>query len=148
MYRKLADVRDETTLDEVVAEMTDRYGTPPQTVTNLIAVARFRLLARAYGLHDVSLQGKHVRFGPMALPDSKQMRLKRFYPESVYKPAADQVSLPRPTTRRVGGEPLRDAEMLAWCAEFLQTVLGDPPAPARAGAAVEVGSGAGQPAGS
>jgi transcription-repair coupling factor (superfamily II helicase) len=148
MYRKLADVRDETTLDEVVAEMTDRYGAPPQTVANLIAVARFRLLARAYGLHDVSLQGKHVRFGPMALPDSKQMRLKRFYPESVYKPAADQVSLPRPTTRRVGGEPLRDAEMLAWCAEFLQTVLGDPPAPARASAAVAVGSGAGQPAGS
>ena len=66
MYRKLADVRDETTLDEVVAEMTDRYGTPPEPVANLIAVARFRLLARAYGLHDVSLQGKHVRFGPMA----------------------------------------------------------------------------------
>ena len=30
-------------LDEVVAEMTDRYGEPPEPVANLIAVARFRL---------------------------------------------------------------------------------------------------------
>jgi transcription-repair coupling factor (superfamily II helicase) len=54
------------------------------------------------------------------------LRLKRFYPDSVYKVAADQVSLPRPTTRRVGGEPLRDTALLDWCAELLQTVLGDP----------------------
>ena len=126
MYRKLAEVRDEAGLNEVVAEMADRYGAAPPEVENLIAVARFRLLARAYGLADVSLQGRHIRFSPMVLPDSKQLRLKRFYPESVYKPASDQVSLPRPSNRRVGGEPLRDAEMLAWCAELLQTVLGDP----------------------
>jgi transcription-repair coupling factor (superfamily II helicase) len=62
----------------------------------------------------------------MPLPDSKQLRLKRFYPDAVYKHTSDQVSLPRPTNRRVGGEPLRDAEMLTWCAELLKTVLGDP----------------------
>ena len=40
----------------------------------------------------MSLQGKHVRFGPLPLPDSKQLRLKRYYPDAVYKPATDQVS--------------------------------------------------------
>jgi transcription-repair coupling factor (superfamily II helicase) len=60
------------------------------------------------------------------------LRLKRFYPDAVYKAAADQVSLPRPMTRRVGGEPLRDTALLDWCAELLQTVLGDP-VPAGAG---------------
>ena len=98
--------------DEVVAEMTDRYGEPPEPVANLVAVARFRLLARAYGLTDVSVQGKHVRFAPLPLPDSKQLRLKRYHPDAVYKPATDQVSVPRPTTRRVGGEPLRDQALL------------------------------------
>jgi hypothetical protein len=29
MYRKLAEARDDSRLDEVVAEMTDRYGEPP-----------------------------------------------------------------------------------------------------------------------
>src|SRR6185369_5776531 len=76
MYRKLAEARDERQLDEVVAEMTDRYGEPPAAVDNLFAVARFRLLARAKGLADVSLQGRHVRFAPMPLPDSLQLRLK------------------------------------------------------------------------
>jgi transcription-repair coupling factor (superfamily II helicase) len=128
MYRKLAEVRDEATLKEVVAEMTDRYGEPPEPVANLIAVARFRQLARAYGLTDVSVQGRHLRFSPLPLPDSKQMRLKRYHPDAVYKPANDQVSVPRPSTRRVGGEPLRDQALLAWCAQLLKDVLGDVPA--------------------
>jgi transcription-repair coupling factor (superfamily II helicase) len=126
MYRKLAGVRDAATLNEIVAEMRDRYGEPPAEVASLIEVARFRLLMRAYGLTDVSLQGRHVRLGPLSLPDSKQLRLKRFYPDAVYKSAADTVSLPRPMTKRVGGEPLRDTALLDWVAELLKTVLGEP----------------------
>ncbi|MBW4704888.1 transcription-repair coupling factor [Micromonospora sp. RL09-050-HVF-A] len=126
MYRKLAEARDDERLREVVAEMTDRYGEPPAPVQNLVAVARFRLLARRYGLSDVSVQGKHLRFGPLPLPDSKQLRLKRYHPDSVYKPATDQVSVPRPSTRRVGGEPLRDQALLEWCAQLLSDVLGEP----------------------
>ncbi|HEX6969879.1 MAG TPA: transcription-repair coupling factor [Micromonosporaceae bacterium] len=126
MYRKLAEARDETQLREVVAEMTDRYGEPPVPVQNLVAVARFRLLARGYGLTDVSVQGRHVRFSPLVLPDSKQLRLKRYHPDAVYKQAVEQVSVPRPLTRRVGGEPLRDQALLDWCAQLLRDVLGDP----------------------
>ncbi|MGK5517903.1 transcription-repair coupling factor [Micromonospora sp. URMC 107] len=126
MYRKLAEARDEERLREVVAEMTDRYGEPPAPVQNLVAVARFRLLARRYGLTDVSMQGKHIRFGPLPLPDSKQLRLKRYHPDSVYKQALDQVSVPRPSTRRMGGEPLRDQALLQWCAQLLSDVLGEP----------------------
>ena len=126
MYRKLASARDTATLDEAVTEMRDRYGEPPAEVANLVAVARFRLLAKSYGLTDVSLQGRHIRFSPLPLPDSKQLRLKRFYPDAVYKPAAGQVSLPRPMTARVGGEPVRDTALLDWCAELLRGVLGEP----------------------
>ncbi|GGM19684.1 transcription-repair-coupling factor [Micromonospora sonchi] len=130
MYRKLAEARDEERLREVAAEMTDRYGDPPAPVQNLIAVAKFRLLARRYGLTDVSMQGKHLRFGPLPLPDSKQLRLKRYHPDSVYKSALEQISVPRPSTRRVGGEPLRDQALLEWCAQLLTDVLGAPVAAA------------------
>jgi transcription-repair coupling factor (superfamily II helicase) len=64
MYRKLAGARSNEALDEVTAEMRDRYGEPPTEVANLIAVARLRLLLKAYGLTEVSLQGKHIRFTP------------------------------------------------------------------------------------
>jgi len=134
MYRKLASARSVEELDGVVAEMTDRYGDPVEQVANLVAVARFRLLARSYGLTDVALQGKHIRFSPVALPDSKQLRLKRLYPDAVYKQVGETISVPRPSTRRVGGEPLRDVALLDWCARLLSDVLGDPVSgdPARA----------------
>ncbi|HET9516195.1 MAG TPA: hypothetical protein VFO77_00565, partial [Actinoplanes sp.] len=86
---------------------------------------RFRLLARAYGLTDVSVQGKHLRFSPMPLPDSTQLRLKRYHPDAVYKAANDQVSVPRPMTRRLGGEPVRDQALLQWCAQLLKDILGE-----------------------
>jgi transcription-repair coupling factor (superfamily II helicase) len=126
MYRKLASARSAAELDEAVVEMRDRYGEPPEAVANLVAVARFRLVARSYGLTDVSVQGRHVRFAPLALPDSKQLRLKRYHPDAVYKLATEQVSVPRPSTRRIGGEPLRDQALLEWCAQLLKDVLGEP----------------------
>jgi transcription-repair coupling factor (superfamily II helicase) len=60
------------------------------------------------------------------LLDSKQLRLKRFYPDAVYKPATETVSVPRPMTKRVGGEPLRDTALIDWCVDLLRTVLGEP----------------------
>jgi transcription-repair coupling factor (superfamily II helicase) len=141
-YRRLASARDGAELDEVVAELTDRYGQPPPEVANLVAVARFRLLARSYGLADVSLQGRHIRFSPVQLPDSKQLRLSRYHPDAVYKTAVATVSVPRPATRKVGGQPVRDTGLLDWCAGLLRDVLGEP-AGAGAGAGTGAAAGAG-----
>ena len=126
MYRKVAEAKSAERLAEVEVEMRDRYGAPPEQVLNLFAVARFRLVARAHGLTDVSLQGRHIRFSPIPLPDSKQLRLKRYYPDAVYKAVADQVSVLRPMTQRVGGEPVRDLALLQWCEELLTTLLDQP----------------------
>jgi transcription-repair coupling factor (superfamily II helicase) len=126
MYRKLAEVRDEAGVEQVRAELLDRYGQLPAPVANLLRVAGFRLVARHHGVTDVSLQGRHVRFSPISLPESRQVRLKRLYPDAVYKPATDTISLPRPATRRVGGEPLRDVPLLDWCRELIENVAGEP----------------------
>ncbi len=125
IYRKLASARTPEALQEVVAEVTDRYGEPPSQVANLVAVAKLRLLARRYGLSEISLQGKHIRFSPLELADSKQLRLKRYHPDAVYKTATNQVSVPAPMTRRVGGEPMRDQQLLDWCAQLLRDLLGE-----------------------
>ncbi|ADD45438.1 transcription-repair coupling factor [Stackebrandtia nassauensis DSM 44728] len=129
MYRKLAEVRDDAELDEVRTEMADRYGDLPAEVDNLVHVARFRLLARAAGLSDVSLQGRHIRLSSITLSDSKQLRLKRHYPDSVYKKAAELISVPRPHTARVGGSPMEGPALLQWCAELIKDVT-EAPAPA------------------
>ena len=69
--------------------------------------------------------GKQVRFAPISLPESKELRLKRLYPGTLLKPALDVALVPAPMTARVGGKPLRDAEVLAWATEFVRAVLLD-----------------------
>ncbi|MDQ1293266.1 MAG: hypothetical protein QG608_1147, partial [Actinomycetota bacterium] len=121
-YRKIAEVESIEQLRQIHQELKDRYGAPPEPVTNLLAVAQFRVLARKAGLTEVVLQGNHVRFGPVELPQSSELRLKRLHPGSILKPAVKTLLVPRPTTARVGGRPLRDLEMLEWATELLRGV--------------------------
>ena len=133
-YRRLAAASDDAAVDAVREELLDRYGALPKPVENLLAVARFRVVARRYGLTEVALQGKQVRFAPMPLRESQTMRLQRLYPRSVVKATLDTVLVPMPTTGRLGGAPLRDTALLEWAAALLDAVLGDQVA-AAAGAA-------------
>ena len=75
-------------------------------------------------MSDVTAQGKFVRFAPVDLPESAQLRLKRLYPGTVLKPAIRAVLVPFPTTARIGGRPLRGAEVLAWATELIDAVIG------------------------
>jgi transcription-repair coupling factor (superfamily II helicase) len=105
-------------------ELADRYGPLPEPVENLLLVAGLRMLARKVGVTDITLQGSNVRFGPVELRESQELRLSRLHPRSVLKPATRQVLVPRPTTAKIGGKPVVGRELLQWTAEFLTTVLG------------------------
>ncbi|HEX5493542.1 MAG TPA: transcription-repair coupling factor [Mycobacteriales bacterium] len=128
-YRKLAAVADEAGVEAVRAELTDRYGPPSEPVGNLLAVARFRALARRYGIAEISMQGQAIRLSPVRLRESQELRMQRLYPRSVYKNAVDTISVHRPGRP---GEPMRDTALLDWLADLLGQVLGPPPTPAAA----------------
>ncbi|MCU1656402.1 MAG: transcription-repair coupling factor [Pseudonocardiales bacterium] len=131
-YRALASAATDDAVDAVRAELVDRYGPIPPPVENLLAVARFKVICRRYGVTEVSLQGQSVRFTPLDLPESAQIRLKRLYDRSLYKQAVSTVAVPRPrgvvkpdgsfALTSFGGEPLRDVALLNWGADVLQQV--------------------------
>ncbi|MEU1815237.1 transcription-repair coupling factor [Streptomyces roseifaciens] len=123
-YRAIASANSEEDVRAVREELTDRYGKLPEPVENLLLVAGLRMLARACGVSDITLQGSNVRFGPVELRESQELRLKRLYPRTVMKPATKQILVPRPATRQIGGKPLVGRELLAWTGEFLTTILG------------------------
>ena len=135
MYKKLAAVVDGVELADIEAELLDRYGSPPQAVVNLLEVARLRTVARAAGIADISVQGNHVRFGPVELRESQELRLMRLHPGSIIKPALGTILVPKPMTARVGGRPVRDREVLAWAGEVISSVVMDNVAQAAAVAA-------------
>ncbi|MFF4170923.1 transcription-repair coupling factor [Streptomyces sp. NPDC001744] len=123
-YRAIASATSEEDIRAVREELTDRYGKLPEPVENLLLVAGLRMLARACGVGEIVLQGQNVRFAPVELRESQELRLKRLHPRAVLKPAAHQVLVPRPTAGRIGGKPVVGRELLAWTGEFLTTILG------------------------
>jgi len=129
VYRRLAEAGDEAAAAAVGDELRDRFGAWPEPVENLFAVARFRAHVRRAGLTEVTAAGRHIRFGPVELADSARMRLERLHPGSLVKAVSRTILVPRPTTARVGGEPLRDVALLDWASGVLEFVLSVPVTP-------------------
>ncbi|MEW1721084.1 transcription-repair coupling factor [Streptomyces sp. NPDC093109] len=122
-YRAIAAANTEADITAVREELTDRYGKLPEPVENLLLVAGLRMLARACGVGEIVLQGPNIRFAPVELRESQELRLKRLHPRTVIKPAAHQILVPRPTAGKIGGKPVVGRELLAWTGEFLTTIL-------------------------
>jgi transcription-repair coupling factor (superfamily II helicase) len=64
-----------------------------------------------------------VRFFPVEMPESASLRITRLYPGTIIKPTVRTILVPRPSTARVAGEPLRDAALLQWTTELIGAVL-------------------------
>ena len=125
-YRNLAQAADKETVDAVVEELNDRYGELPEAAQNLVAVANFRNTAREYGIYEIMLMGKNLKFGPVdEIPDSRAMRLKRMYPGATYRAPLRGIMVPRPKTQAITGKDLVDAELLEWAGEFISNIFGD-----------------------
>jgi transcription-repair coupling factor (superfamily II helicase) len=122
-YRRIAGIQDSSEIEAVREELADRFGPLPVPVLNLLEVARFRALARKGGLTDVTLQGNHIRFSPVRLPESRTVRLQRLYPKSIIKAATNTLLVPTPKTAPLGGRPLRDQELLKWSTDLVEALL-------------------------
>ena len=122
-YKRIASVTCEQDVLAAYEELNDRYGTPPQPVDNLMAVARFRVLAKSAGLSDVVMQGSQIRFAPVELRESQELRLRRLYPKSIRKEAAKTLLVPVPKAGGMGAKPLRDLELLKWCTDLVNSIF-------------------------
>jgi transcription-repair coupling factor (superfamily II helicase) len=127
-YRRLAATADDTAVDAVVDELTDRYGALPEPAQLLVAVARLRLRCRGYGVTDVSAaSASTVRLSPVTLPDSAQVRLARMYPGSRYRATTATVQVPIPRAGSgVGAPRLRDRELVHMMGDVVSALGGAP----------------------
>jgi transcription-repair coupling factor (superfamily II helicase) len=146
-YTRIAAIDSAADIEAVRDELNDRFGPVPDQVESLLAVARLRFTARQAGLTDIMLQANHIRFTPVELPDSRTVRVQRLYPGTILKPAVSTMLVPVPKavpgsragsatsgsqstragagpTISLGAPPLRGQELLAWCEELIEAVLG------------------------
>jgi transcription-repair coupling factor (superfamily II helicase) len=106
-------------IDGVVDELTDRYGTPPEPVQNLIAVSRLRRHAQKAGLGEVVATASKLRVSPADLADSVAVRLQRMYPGARVLTTQHALSVPMPTR----DASAKDAELIAWVGDFLGAIF-------------------------
>ena len=85
LYRRLADVAKPADVQSIREELLDRFGELPEEANALLAVAQLRALAKSHGIREVVATGKFLRLAPLILPESRQLRLARLYPGSLYK---------------------------------------------------------------
>jgi len=85
LYRRLADVAKPADVQSIREELLDRFGELPEEANALLAVAQLRALAKSHGIREVVATGKFLRLAPLTLPESRQLRLTRLYPGSLYK---------------------------------------------------------------
>jgi transcription-repair coupling factor (superfamily II helicase) len=119
-YRGIATAVSDADVDAVAEELVDRYGSPPPAVETLLAVARLRVRARAAGVGEIVMAGPRVRFHPVELPESRELRLTRLHPGTLLKPAVRTILVPRPPAGST-----TDAELVEWVRGVLDLL--DPP---------------------
>ena len=130
LYRRLADVKNPADVESIRAELVDRFGELPEEAQALLGVAQLRAQAKLAHLTEVVVQGKYVRLAPLTLAESRQLRLSRLYPGSLYKPAISTVlvALPKgPAWNPSQNTPeIVDTSLLAWVVEAV-TQLSEAP---------------------
>ena len=119
-YKRIAGAEDEEILEEIRAEMTDRYGDMPDEVSNLLDVARLRLLAGSMGVTQVSIAKRDVVLGretivfkvevPHLFPLDKAAALHKRFAGAEFDRRAQTLSVPLVPSR---GTPLEQCLTLA-----------------------------------
>ena len=129
LYRRLADVRNNDDVESIREELVDRFGELPPEAIALLDVAELRAFAKSFGIREVVLAGKYLRISPLTMPESKQLKLNRLFPSSLYKSQSStvMVTIPRAaawTPPAQGATDLGDTSLLAFARQALTELAG------------------------
>jgi transcription-repair coupling factor (superfamily II helicase) len=58
LYRRLARLTSDTAVDDFASELSDRFGPLPSVVEHLLDLARLRIWAHAWGVHEIRIEDR------------------------------------------------------------------------------------------
>jgi transcription-repair coupling factor (superfamily II helicase) len=75
MYKRIASAENESAIEDILAEMQDRYGAMPEPVQQLVTAGRLRLLCEQTGVAQMDRKGQtvNVRFTETANIDPEKL---------------------------------------------------------------------------
>ena len=61
IYKRIAGIETEEEVEEMLEELIDRFGEPPKSVQNLLAIARLKFMAHSLYVKEVSQKNNELK---------------------------------------------------------------------------------------
>jgi transcription-repair coupling factor (superfamily II helicase) len=121
LYKRIAAADSDAALDELSAELHDRFGPPPPPAQNLLRIAKLKLRARALGVRrlDLGPQGGSVQFEERSRVDPATV-------VRLIQKGAREYRLDGPLRLRVARPLPAESARFEFAADLLRR-LGEPP---------------------
>ena len=93
VHRRVASALEVAEVEELRAELEDRFGPIPEPLENLLALQRARIKFGEAGAQTVSFRGDRLAVVPIELDSVRARRLREELPEALYESGRSQVSM-------------------------------------------------------
>ncbi len=84
IYRRIAEIKTEEDVSDVLDELIDRFGDPPKAVEGLISVARLRQSAASAGIYEIKEDAGGVRLNVNSLEPDLMLKLSTAFGKNVF----------------------------------------------------------------
>lgn len=119
VYQRIAAIRSEEHIQELLDELIDRFGDPPASVVNLLKVARIKNMARELGIKSLLQQKTYVN---IIFTDNPQIKLDNVIALQDTYPGKIAVIPGPPETLRLKSSKLNEP-ILNWIEKVLAILI-------------------------
>ena len=116
VHRRIAGARDVGELEELRAELADRFGDPPEPLENLITLQQARIKLGEAGARAVSFRQGRLAVTPIELDSVRAKRIRAEIPGALYESGKSQLSV------RVPDDPAKRFPAVVRAADVLLEV--------------------------
>jgi transcription-repair coupling factor (superfamily II helicase) len=93
VHRRVAGALEVADVEQLRAELEDRFGPVPEPLENLLALQRARIKFGQAGARTVSFRGDRLAVVPIELDSRRAKRLREELPEALYESGRAQMSM-------------------------------------------------------
>ncbi len=108
LHRRIAAAAERGELRALREEISDRFGSPPEPVVNLIELQRARIELGAAGVRSIEFRAGRLRAFPLELDSEAAAAIRDRVPEAIYQWRERTIAVPVPDE-----PPARLATLLA-----------------------------------
>jgi transcription-repair coupling factor (superfamily II helicase) len=93
VHRRIAGAREVSELHDLRRELTDRFGEPPEPMSNLIDLQQARIKLGQAGARNVTFRQGRLAVTPIELDSVRARALREQIPGALYEAGRSQLSL-------------------------------------------------------